>query len=378
MRNTIEQLVDGLAGSVIIGGVLDLADEHLRRGDADFVAELTAAVHARYGARAKGTEHHYLFSLLLWRLATTHRRDAIAHALRLGFADLSPTKRPERRAAAVLAANQSPRDLAQVFAPGEAAYGDTPDELRACLVHELVLRRSTPPPEAVEWAANSPFWQSHPLAWLPWSLSPLEGTPQLTRYWLGGGGGGIGYGLPEGRELPNDPAPVPAVRANDLDFALTTAVDRWDGRHNGRVEAGIHVTDAPVDADALHPMLASLPLDCLDGLTGARNLAVVATTPAEAWRQLFAAASTGGGREDEWWYGAHGRLAAWRSLAALAGAPGDATPAEVERRVATCAWYGFRAWTDWFNCDLWDLGLATLSPDRTRLTVLAATDYNGG
>ncbi|MEE1786189.1 DUF6183 family protein [Streptomyces sp. SP17BM10] len=378
MRNTIEQLVDGLAGRELIGDVLDLADEHLRRGDADFVAELGTAVHARFRARDKGSEHHSLFALLLWRLATTHRRDAIAHALRLGFADLSPTERPDRRAAAVLAAHQSPRDLAQVFVPGEAAYGNAPDELRACLVHELVLRGATPPSEAAAWAADSPFWQAHPLARLPWSLSPLEGTPRLPRYWLGGGGSGIAYGLPEGHELPNGPAPVPAVRANDLDFALTTAVDRWSGRYNGRVEAQVHVTDAPVDPDALHPMLASLPLDCLDGLTGARNLAVVATTPAEAWRQLFAAASSGGGHQNEWWYGAHGRLAAWRSLAALAGAPGDATPAEVERRVAACSWYGFRAWTDWFNCDLWDLGLAALSPDRTRLAVLAATDYNGG
>ncbi|MEV7026794.1 DUF6183 family protein, partial [Kitasatospora sp. NPDC093558] len=277
MPHTIEQLVDGLAGQELIGDVLDLLDEHLRRGDADFVAEFGAALHARYGAGENGSEHHYLFSLLLWNLATTHRRDAIAHALRLGFATRSEGRRPERRAAAALAANQSPRDLAQVFTPGEVAYANTPDELRACLVHELVLRRAAPPPEAAAWAADSPFWRSHPLAWLPWTLSPLEGTPQLPRLWQGSSAHGVAYGLSEGPHLPSGPAPVPAVRANDLDFALTAAVDRWSRRHNGRVEAGIHVTEAPVDPGAVHPMLASLPLDCLAGLSSPDSLTVVAT-----------------------------------------------------------------------------------------------------
>ncbi|MBV6699745.1 DUF6183 family protein [Kitasatospora aureofaciens] len=379
MVDRIEQLVDQLAGRELVGDVCMLLDEHLERRDTAFLADFGAALHARYGSGAGG-EHQYLFNRILWDVTTAPGRENVGHALRLGLATRSSSRRPVRRAAAVLAAHQSPQDLAPVFAPG-TTYDAASDELRACLIHELVLRDAPIArlPEAVAWAAESPFWQDHPLSWLPWTLSPLEGTPSLPRYFRGGVGYGSGYGLPEGTRLPSRVSgSVPPVRGNMIDFALTTAVDRWDGRHNGRVESGIHVTDEPVDPGAVHPMLTSLALDCLADLAAPDHLTVTATSPAEAWRLLFAAASIGGGGEDYWWFGAYGRLAAWQSLAALSGAADGAPSAEVEQRAAECGWYGFDAATDWFNRDSMDFGLLTLTPDRRRIAVLAATDYNGG
>ncbi|MEU6236734.1 DUF6183 family protein [Kitasatospora sp. NPDC047058] len=381
MADGIGQIVDRLAGQEFVGDVCRLLDEHLERGDTAYLAAFGAALHARYGSGEGDAEHRYLFDRVLWDIVTTPGRANIAHALRLGLATRLRSGQPVRRAAAVLAAEHAVADLAVLFTPGRP-YEDAPDELRACLIHELVLRGApvAEQPEVVDWAARSPFWAGHPLAWLPWSLAPLEGRPELPRYHRGGAAYGVRYGLPEGDRLPSggDPAAAPPARRSAAGPGLIAAVERWAGRFNGRVESAVHLADRPVGPAALHPLLASLPLDCLAGSAAPGHLVVVTGSPGEAWSRLFGAASTGGGRDDTWWYGAYGRLAAWRSLAALSGAPEGAPAAEVARRAEECAWYGFEAATDWFNGYAMDLGILTLTPDRRRLALLAATDYDGG
>ncbi len=115
--------------------------------------------------------------------------------------------------------------------------------------------------------------------------------------------------------------------------------------------------------------LLAAGLDCLAGTT-AGTLAVSSCPPAEAWRVLFGAASAGGAY-NAGARGAYGRLAAWQSLTALAGA----TPATVESRATACRWFAFAAPTStWYTQIAWDRGLAALSPDGRRLAVLAATD----
>ncbi|MQS16159.1 hypothetical protein F7Q99_29000 [Streptomyces kaniharaensis] len=376
MAKTIKQLVEGLAGQDAVGDVCRLLDEHLERGDTAYLAEFGAALHTRYGSGRAGAEHQYLFDRILWDVVTTPGPENVGYALWLGLATRSRSGRPVRRAAAVLAAHQPLAALAGVFA-GDRASETAPEELRACLVHELVLRGApiAERPEVVAWAAASPYWAGHPLAWLPWTLAPLEGVPSLPHYSRGGAAYGVGYGLPEGERLTGGGA-APVVRRGAEEPGLGAAVERWAGRFNGRVETAVFHAAEPVGPEAVPAVLAALSLDCL---AGSDPLMVVPGTAAQAWRQLFGAASIGGGREDEWWYGAYGRLAAWRSLAALAGAAEDASPEEVQRRAEGCAWYCFAAATDdWFNLDTMDLGLAVLDTDRRRLAVLAATDYDGG
>ncbi|MER7756247.1 DUF6183 family protein [Kitasatospora sp. NPDC097643] len=382
MAETIEQLVAGLAGHFEVGDVCRLLDEHLERGDTGYLAEFGAALHTRYGSGTAGAEHQYLFDRILWDVVTAPGPQNVTLAMRLGLATRARTRLPARRAAAVLAEHRRPADLAVLYAPGRA-YDDTPDELRACLIHELVLRGvpvAEKLPAAVAWAAASPFWAEHPLAPLPWSLTPSEGRPDLPRYFRGGAGYGVQYGLPEGAPVARG-GRAPAVEIGPDEPDLTAAVERWARRFNGRVEAAVFLLAEPLaEPRALHPLLAGLPLDCLEGVPAdPEHLTVVPGTAAEAWSRLFGAAAIGGGREDEnWWYGAYGRLAAWRSLAALVGAPAGASVAEVERRAGDCAWYGFQPANEWFNRDSMDIGLLTLTPDGRRLAVLAATDYDGG
>lgn len=98
-----------------------------------------------------------------------------------------------------------------------------------------------------------------------------------------------------------------------------------------------------------------------------------ATTPDRVWKQLFSAAEAGGAY-NAGVAGAHGRLAAWRSMAALADAHLDASAGEVERRTRDCAWYGFETDVGWFQQVAWDVGVAAVGPDGRRLAILAATD----
>jgi hypothetical protein len=100
---------------------------------------------------------------------------------------------------------------------------------------------------------------------------------------------------------------------------------------------------------------------------------VSAISPDRAWQVLFAAASTGAAYNSGL-RGAYGRLAAWQSLGALAGAPQNAPFAETEALVQQSTWYGFEADTKWFEQVAWDIGLVALAPGRRGLAVLAATD----
>jgi hypothetical protein len=118
--------------------------------------------------------------------------------------------------------------------------------------------------------------------------------------------------------------------------------------------------------------LPTLGLECLKGVKKTR-FSVVVCPHDQAWRVLFAAASTGGAYNSGA-RGAYGRLAAWQSLARLCGAVEGDPVGVVEACARACTWYGFSADTQWFQQVAWDIGLAVVSPERRRLAVLAATD----
>jgi hypothetical protein len=377
VTDRIQKIVADLPTLDSVGAVWAEADERLAQGDAVFVADLGVALAGVYGSGAGGGDWQYrsVFDHLLRLLATTPGPGHCAAAVRLVAAAADAGRSLDRYAASLLAGGQPSGELATAFT------GDAPDELRACLLHEMVLRGIdvTEEPGIARWAA-SPYLSGHPLGRLPLTLSATEGRPALPSHGRTGSGNALPYGAlgpgAAGALQAGGAGPVPAAEETTTDAGarrLAAAVANWAEESNGRIEAREFALAVPPAAGAVPETLLSLGLDCLREPTARNPFAAVACSPAEAWAMLFAAASTGGaynsGRQ-----GAYGRLAAWESLAALSGAAEGSSIEEVEARAGACGWYGFVADTGWFELVAWDLALAAVGADGRRLAVLAATD----
>ncbi|MFD7417613.1 DUF6183 family protein [Kitasatospora purpeofusca] len=362
------------------------ARRRLRRGGPASVADLGLGLALRHRSMPVGSEASAafddLFDRLVRLLAVTRGPGHVEELLRLLDAARPDDPEHDRYVASVLASCQQPADLVVVYGEGVAAS----EELRACLLHELVLRGVPVAelPGIAAWA-TSPHWCDHPLAALPLVPAEPEREPDLPAYSVDGSGYGFPYPDPDERHpVPRvDTAPVVAVETTTAATAraMASAVANW-AEHpeepEGRVEARTFAFAEPLEPDGVPGALLSLGLDCLTDLgelpEPRRRTAfgVVPVEAAEVWQLLFAASSTGGAY-DSACYGAYGRLHAWRSLALLAGVPPDAPPSEVEARVRECTWYRFGADTPWFHRVVWDLGVLAVSPDGRRLAVLAAT-----
>ncbi|MFI5649247.1 DUF6183 family protein [Kitasatospora sp. NPDC051705] len=372
MADEIQKIVAGLPELTDVTGVWAVADRRAAQGDAAFAADLGIALATTYGTAGQMWQYRSVFDHLLRLLATTSGPENVIQALRLVSSAEVTSRKLDRYTASLLASSHEAADLAAAFT------GRASEELRACLVHELVLRGVVvgEVPGIAGWA-TSPHWSHHPLGWLPLMPSGMEEGADLPSYGIRGSSHAVPYGPSESRELAVDTdARVPAAEETTTPATATamgTAVANWAEESNGRIEARAFELAEPLDAESVPAVLLALGLECLRGAGKKTPLSVAVRPPAQAWRLLFAAASTGGAYNSGS-YGAYGRLAAWRSLAALAGSPGGASAAEVEAHALDCVWHGLGADTEWFEQVAWDIGLAVLSPGRRRLAVLAATD----
>jgi hypothetical protein len=350
-----EAIAHRIAAMDSVTGVWALAEQRLEAGDPAFVADLGIALWQQYGTDpAPPWQYRSVLDRMLRLLALTP--GAVEQALRL--IAVTQDQRRTRYAAALLASAHTASALA-VF------DGDATDELRACLLHELVLRGAE---IQHPWVA-SPHWRDHPLAWLPRSLTPLEGRPSIPRYTIGASSHSVPAVTVEPTHGHGTVPPATETTTHAVAAAVGSAVANWAEESNGRIEARTFALDAEVEPDAVGDTLLSLGLDSLRGTEQAPGRC----SATQAWQQLFAAASTGGAYNSGA-FGAYGRLLAWRSVAALVDAPRDASPADVEALAQASSWYSFAEATDWFERVAWDLGLAVVSPDRRRLAVVAATD----
>ncbi|WP_392972772.1 DUF6183 family protein [Streptomyces sp. LN245] len=372
MADQIQEIVAGLPELTDVTGVQTVVDGRVAQGDAAFAADLGIALARTYGTSGQMWQSRNILDHVIRLSATTAGPENVSQALRLLSSAEVTSRKLDRYAASLLASSQKPTDLATAFT------GRASEELRACLVHELVLRRVVvgEEPSIARWA-TSRHWSHHPLAWLPLTLSDIEEGADLPSYSTRGSSHSMPYGPSENREQVRTPGTrAPSAQETTTQAAATAmgrAVANWAEESNGRVEARVFHLTEPLDAQSVPSALLTLGLACLHGTGKKTSLSVAACPPAQAWRVLFAAASTG----EAYNYGSHGaygRLAAWQSLAALAGCPEGASAAEVEAQVTACAWHGFDAGTKWFEQVAWDIGLAVLSPDGRRLAVLAATD----
>ena len=373
MADHIQKIVKKLPGLKSVTDVWKTADRKLALGDSAFITDLGIALTGAYGSDAgRIWQYRSVFDYLFRVLATTPGPGHVAEALRLASSTETADRKLDRYAASLLASSQPVEELAVAFG------GNASDELRACLVHELVLRGAdvTETPGIAGWA-TSPHWRHHPLGWLPLALSDVEGQPDLPSYSARGGSHSMPFGSPANREMRADAgAHVPSVEETTTEAAtkgIGTAVANWVEESNGRIEARVFDLAASLVAESVPSMLLGLGLECLKGAGKKSTFSVAACPPDQAWRVLFAAASTGGAYNSGA-RGAYGRLAAWQSLAGLSGTAEGAPAEEVEACARECAWYGFDADTKWFERVAWDIGLASVSPGRRRLAVLAATD----
>ncbi|SNT63390.1 hypothetical protein SAMN05421812_11583 [Asanoa hainanensis] len=352
----VRNIVDGLPRLERVTEVWEMSERRLADGDAEFLADLGIALTQRYGQDRKTVwQYRAVFDHLVRLLTTTPGPANVEQVLRLVDGVRAPYL------ASLLAAGQSPRDLAAALANGGPG-----EELRVCLVHELVLR-GVPESEFAAWAVPS----DHPLGWLPLSLTALEGRPSLPNYNVHGSSATLPYGPFDGPTTRPDIRPWPSATETTTGAtasAMATAVAGWADESNGRIEARVFEASSAIDDVA-----STLPGLGLASLGEDDHFTFAPCTPGEAWRVLFAAASTGGAY-NAGAHGAYGRLAAWRSVAALAGAPVDASVAEVDQVAHAAAWYQFGARNDWFEQVAWDVGLVAVTADRRRIAVLAATD----
>ncbi|MEV7215369.1 DUF6183 family protein [Kitasatospora cineracea] len=370
------------------GPVVEAAGAALAAGDVAFVGELGAALAARCGD-PRTTGYRDAFRRLFDLVASGPGPERAALAVEL-LAALPPGSWPDvPHQASVLAAGRPAGELASAFTV------PVPERLRRCLVRELELRGDDPAEvaEIAAWAAHRRRTRR------PLHLAGAAGEPALPPYGGGDGPPGAEFGPDPGSPPPRPgaPAPLPPVTETTEEdgaaAALGSATANWSTDSNGRTEARVFRFRTPLDPaaatdpSALRTLLPGLPLHCLAGTrhparnrrnttphpAGPAGLAVRAAGAGQVWSLLHAAATHGGA------YGpglgdAPGRLAAWRSLAALADCPGTADTDEVESAADEYAWFTFTSDSTWFDQVAWDLGVLALSPDRRRLAVLAATD----
>ena len=278
-----------------------------------------------------------------------------------------------RVAAAQLAASQSRDTLLRLF-----SHADDHPELFACLMQEMALRGHSPEQsDDVKRAHSKLSLRHHPLAWLPLqTLDPERAAASVLRK----------YGRDSSTaEMPFGPSgtrrtrvgelhpPQPTLHAQPVDQNLSAAVRNWQQESSAKVEMKVLQSNRVLDDTELcEGLLLHMQLDCLQGIS-TREIHLRRAGCWDVFPVLLAAAANGGalntGHE-----GAYGRLAAWQSLAALAGVPPDARFDGVHQAAASCRFGLFDAKSAWFAQVAWDLGVVAVRPGAQFVALLAATD----
>lgn len=376
MSTRIQQIVAELPRLKKPREIYQEIEQRFAEGDVEFVADLAIAVKAaNVEANPPETwQYDASFKFLLRLLATTPGPHHVEQVLRLLAVPPQSDQKRIQFFASVLAASQTLEDLSPAFT-GDGS-GAT-DNMRACLVHELALREVAVEtvPSIHQWA-GSPHWRPHPLGDLPNQLAAFEKDPALPEYSLRGSV--VSTPFLSGRKpetVGGTSCSSSATDATTETFRVNAlaVVKNWVENSNARVEARAFNLTEPVESDALPALLTTLGMESLRGAGGESAFRLARITGDWAWRLLFAAAATGGAY-DGGHFGAHGRLHAWRSIAALVGATTETSPAQLEQQVGAWSWFSFGGATPWFENIAWDLGLVAVSPDSRHVTVLAATD----
>ncbi|MEU6055810.1 DUF6183 family protein [Streptomyces xanthochromogenes] len=247
MIDQIQKIVTELPDLKDVSGVWAVADGQVAQGDAAFAADLGIALAKMYGSSEQVWQYRSVFDHVLRLLATTSGPENATQAVRLASSAADTSRELDRYAASLLASGHEATDLSVAFT------GRASEELRACLVHELVLRGVVVEevPAIAGWA-TSPHWCHHPLRWLPMTLSDVEGSVDLPSYSTRGSSHSMPYGPSESSKLAVIAhADVPSWADSTTEAvatAMAAAVANWAEESNGRIEGRAFDLSAPLDS----------------------------------------------------------------------------------------------------------------------------------
>lgn len=342
-----------------------VADRTVRKADPAWLEELLTAL---LEVREPTYPMRYCFEAALRRLATAPggaERVRSVHRIVTGARTWGDRRHGPAEYAAWTAAGQPAEHLLAFLVTADPA-----DEFAACLLQEAALRHDVRP--AAGFAAKLRA-AGHPLGGLPLRRTPAERRHGLPQY----------PGLPAPDRPEPGGTPVPAPGPAGLDVTATevewpdarkarSAVRAWDYADTDCTEARLYTLDRPLEpADFGASLLFRLGSES----TGPDETHRVAA--ADVLTKLYHAASGGSAYNPGLW-GAYGRLAAWESLAALAGADeagaDEREIAAIEHLADRCTWLFYTSpWHIQVHSSM-DVGIAVLRPDHRTVAILAATD----
>jgi len=227
------------------------------------------------------------------------------------------------------------------------------------------------------------YWEllgakKNPLAWLPLHRLAIEKLIVFPTYSRHGSvetspGTSVSGKLPEQHSDDDAGKPFSAISLPVDSAAVGSCVRMWKANSNGKLETKLFESSSDIlPGDISRRQLLSLQLECLAGAKP-QDVKVEVVKAEAVFAQLFSAAAMGGAYSHGE-KGAYGRLAAWQSLAALAGVGAGGKVDDISKVALQSRWWSLSSTSAWFHNIAWDFGIVCLRPDRRHLAVLAATD----
>lgn len=291
----------------------------------------------------------------------------------------TPVLQRFRRVASMLASEQSTKDLKRIFQLYQSE--DSYFELLGVLLHELILRGvQCEGITLFETQLEALKQREHPLAYLPGQLLDIEiGVEEyLPRYSLSSTSWARPYRdeWDEAETLPLDPKLKLEAQTKTPEFEarLIHAVSLWESSQSKKTEIGYYQSNIVLSKASITPeLLQSISLTSFD-------IAEVKLQSLEAhqvFALLFGAASQTGSNPQSF-MGPYGRLAVWRSLAALVDCPENAPMSDIEGQLKKCHCFELYAEVDYFEKAARSLSILCLRPDGQSLVFFVAQDGPAG
>ncbi len=389
MQSDVARRLENLTGadSSEATALAEEVKQQVSSGNVEWVASLGAEIVRRIAAEGKEQSTHiFLLNRVQTALAASPGPQSLHALMRVPITPQNegPARTTaERSLATLVARGQLAEDIAAVVYAGEPGLAAS-HEFRACLLQELVLA-GVPVTEhpVLRSFGETLVAEEHPLAALPLHLLPAERglrKPQNTSAdWT--------WVLPPASVAAHSDQPsIPvseAMRRRSADVqpseitspeaaeSMGAAVRHWCEQSNGKIAAQEFWSPTSVSPDDFAAIVERLPLTAWpEGQTPPQ---VHPASSDRVLRVLLTAAvlspAYGSGL-----MGAYGRLATWRSLSGLTGAPPNTSISDTAVLVEQAHWFLADPSSDWFDLVTRDLALAVLRPGGQEIAVLTATD----